>query len=78
MKKIFYSFVIICLSLIFGCTIPDSSPSAPPCDNQLSSLSLSLGWANAYYNCTSGAFGIQTPPNASFYNYVNAIHQAHL
>lgn len=47
----------------------NQDPTPPQCDNQLSSCSLSLGWAGAYYNCTSGAFGSSTPPNASFHNY---------
>lgn len=74
MKNIFYSTLLICILSMSGCTVGgNTDPTPPQCDNQLSSCSLSLGWVNAYYNCTSGAFGISTPPNASFYNYVNAI-----
>lgn len=75
MKTLLYSILIIWMSFIMGCTVigGDNAPTPPPCDNQTSSFSLSLGWGGAYYNCTSGAFGLSTPPNASFYNYLTMV-----
>lgn len=76
MKNIFYSILVICISCIFGCTIiggGSGDPTPPPCDNQLSPFTLNLTWLGAYYTCTSGAFGISTPPYASYVNYISSV-----
>ncbi len=74
MKKILSAFAIICMLLMNGCTVIDNQPpSSQNCDNQVTPFTLALDFSGAYYICTSGTFGVSTPPNASFNNYINAV-----
>lgn len=73
MKKILYLILIICISGMVGCTVIGNDVQPPACDNSVTPFTLSLDWSGAYYNCTSSPFGAATPPNATFYNYVNAV-----
>lgn len=74
MKKILYSFAIISVYWIIGCTdITNNEPPTQNCDNEATSFTLGLDFGGASYLCTSGPFGTSTPPNASFNNYLNAV-----